>query len=120
MLMISLSQFLIVAAILFTLGMAGIIFNRKNIIVVLMSVELILLSVNINLVAFSAFLGDLTGQVFALFVLTVAAAEAAIGLAILVCLLSQPRLDRDRRHQHDEGLSRHVCGHRFPAPVRDF
>jgi NADH-quinone oxidoreductase subunit K len=81
---ISLSQFLVVAAIMFTLGMAGIILNRKNIIVVLMSVELILLSVNINLVAFSAFLGDLTGQVFALFILTVAAAEAAIGLAILV------------------------------------
>jgi NADH-quinone oxidoreductase subunit K len=81
---ISLAQFLIVAAILFTLGVAGVILNRKNIIVVLMSVELILLSVNLNLVAFSAFLGDLTGQVFALFVLTVAAAEAAIGLAILV------------------------------------
>jgi NADH-quinone oxidoreductase subunit K len=81
---VSLSQFLVVAAIMFTLGMAGIILNRKNIIVVLMSVELILLSVNINLVAFSAFLGDLTGQVFALFILTVAAAEAAIGLAILV------------------------------------
>jgi NADH-quinone oxidoreductase subunit K len=81
---ISLAQFLIVAAILFTLGVAGVILNRKNIIVVLMSVELILLSVNLNLVAFSAFLGDLTGQIFALFVLTVAAAEAAIGLAILV------------------------------------
>jgi NADH-quinone oxidoreductase subunit K len=81
---ISLAQFLIVAAILFTLGVAGVILNRKNIIVVLMSVELILLSVNLNLVAFSAFLGDLTGQVFALFILTVAAAEAAIGLAILV------------------------------------
>src|SRR5208282_2989757 len=85
MLTISLSQFLIVAAILFTLGVAGIVLNRRNIIIVLMSVELILLSVNINLVAFSAFLGDLTGQVFALFILTVAAAEAAIGLAILVC-----------------------------------
>jgi NADH-quinone oxidoreductase subunit K len=81
---ISLAQFLIVAAILFTLGVAGVILNRKNIIVVLMAVELILLSVNLNLVAFSAFLGDLTGQVFALFILTVAAAEAAIGLAILV------------------------------------
>jgi NADH-quinone oxidoreductase subunit K len=81
---ISLAQFLIVAAILFTLGVAGVILNRKNIIVVLMSIELILLSVNLNLVAFSAFLGDLTGQVFALFILTVAAAEAAIGLAILV------------------------------------
>jgi NADH-quinone oxidoreductase subunit K len=84
MMTISLAQFLIVAAILFTLGVAGVILNRKNIIVVLMSVELILLSVNLNLVAFSAFLGDLTGQIFALFILTVAAAEAAIGLAILV------------------------------------
>lgn len=81
---VSLSHYLVVAAILFTLGVAGIILNRKNIIVILMSVELILLSVNLNLVAFSAQLGDLTGQVFALFVLTVAAAEAAIGLAILV------------------------------------
>jgi NADH-quinone oxidoreductase subunit K len=84
MMTISLAQFLIVAAILFTLGVAGVILNRKNIIVVLMSVELILLSVNLNLVSFSAFLGDLTGQIFALFILTVAAAEAAIGLAILV------------------------------------
>jgi NADH-quinone oxidoreductase subunit K len=81
---LSLTHFLTVAAILFTLGIAGIILNRKNIIIVLMSVELILLAVNINLVAFSTFLGDLTGQVFALFILTVAAAEAAIGLAILV------------------------------------
>jgi NADH-quinone oxidoreductase subunit K len=81
---ISLAHFLIVAAILFTLGIAGVILNRKNIIVVLMSVELILLSVNLNLIAFSAFLDDLTGQVFALFILTVAAAEAAIGLAVLV------------------------------------
>jgi NADH-quinone oxidoreductase subunit K len=84
MLDIGLAHYLVVAAILFTLGVAGIILNRKNIIVILMSVELILLSVNLNLVAFSASLGDLTGQVFALFVLTVAAAEAAIGLAILV------------------------------------
>ena len=81
---IGLTHYLVVAAILFTLGVAGIILNRKNIIVILMSVELILLSVNLNLVAFSTSLGDLTGQVFALFVLTVAAAEAAIGLAILV------------------------------------
>ncbi len=81
---LSLTHFLVVAAILFTIGAAGIILNRKNIIVVLMSVELILLSVNINLVAFSNFLGDLTGQIFSLFILTVAAAEAAIGLAILV------------------------------------
>jgi NADH-quinone oxidoreductase subunit K len=81
---IGLTHYLIVAALLFTIGVFGIFINRKNVIVILMSVELILLSVNINLVAFSAFLGDLTGQVFALFVLTVAAAEAAIGLAILV------------------------------------
>jgi NADH-quinone oxidoreductase subunit K len=81
---IGLTHYLIVAAILFTLGVAGIILNRKNIIVILMSVELILLAVNLNLVAFSSFLGDLTGQVFALLVLTVAAAESAIGLAILV------------------------------------
>ena len=82
--MISLGHYLTVSAILFTLGVAGIFLNRKNVIIILMSVELILLSVNINLVAFSSFLGDLTGQVFALFILTVAAAEAAIGLAILV------------------------------------
>lgn len=82
--MIELTHYLIVAAILFTIGIFGIIVNRKNIIIILMSIELILLSVNINLVAFSSFLGDLTGQIFALFILTVAAAEAAIGLAILV------------------------------------
>ena len=81
---IGLNHYLIVAAILFTIGIAGIILNRKNIIVILMSVELILLAVNLNLVAFSSFNGDLTGQVFALLILTVAAAEAAIGLAILV------------------------------------
>ena len=72
------------AAVLFTIGVFGIFVNRKNVIVILMSIELILLSVNVNLVAFSSFLGDLAGQVFALFVLTVAAAEAAVGLAILV------------------------------------
>ncbi|MGL4636062.1 MAG: NADH-quinone oxidoreductase subunit NuoK [Beijerinckiaceae bacterium] len=81
---IGLGHYLTVAAILFTLGVFGIFVNRKNIIVILMSVELILLAVNINLVAFSTHLGDITGQVFALFILTVAAAEAAIGLAILV------------------------------------
>ena len=81
---VGLTPYLIVAALLFTIGVFGIFINRKNIIIILMSIELILLAVNINLVAFSAFLGDLTGQVFALFVLTVAAAEAAIGLAILV------------------------------------
>jgi NADH-quinone oxidoreductase subunit K len=81
---IGLGHYLTVAAILFTIGVFGIFINRKNVIIILMSIELILLAVNINLVAFSAFLGNLTGQVFALFVLTVAAAEAAIGLAILV------------------------------------
>ena len=81
---LGLAHYLSVAAILFTLGVLGIFLNRKNVIVILMSVELILLAVNLNLVAFSAHLGDLVGQVFALFVLTVAAAEAAIGLAILV------------------------------------
>ena len=81
---IGLAHYLAVAAILFTIGVFGIFINRKNVIVILMSIELILLAVNINFVAFSAFLGDLVGQVFALFILTVAAAEAAIGLAILV------------------------------------
>jgi NADH-quinone oxidoreductase subunit K len=81
---IGLSHYLTVAAILFTLGILGIFLNRKNVIVILMSVELILLAVNINLVSFSAFLNDIIGQIFALLVLTVAAAEAAIGLAILV------------------------------------
>ncbi len=81
---IGLGHYLTVAAILFTTGIFGIFVNRKNIIVILMSIELILLAVNINLVAFSTHLGDITGQVFALFILTVAAAEAAIGLAILV------------------------------------
>jgi NADH-quinone oxidoreductase subunit K len=81
---IGLIHYLIVAAILFTMGVLGIFLNRKNIIVILMAIELILLAVNINFVAFSAFLGDLVGQIFAMFVLTVAAGEAAIGLAILV------------------------------------
>jgi len=81
---IELGHYLTVGAILFTLGVFGIFLNRKNIIVILMSVELILLAVNLNFVAFSAQLGDLQGQVFALLILTVAAAEAAIGLAILV------------------------------------
>ena len=84
MLAIGLAHYLTVAAILFTLGIFGIFLNRKNVIIILMSIELMLLAVNINFVAFSAFLGDLVGQVFAMFVLTVAAAEAAIGLAILV------------------------------------
>ena len=82
--MIGLVHYLVVAAILFTIGVLGIFLNRRNIILMLMAIELILLAVNINLVAFSAYLGDVTGQIFAMFVLTVAAAEAAIGLAILV------------------------------------
>ena len=84
MLEIGLSHYLTVAAILFTLGLFGIFLNRKNVIIILMSIELMLLAVNINFVAFSTYLNDLVGQIFALFVLTVAAAEAAIGLAILV------------------------------------
>jgi NADH-quinone oxidoreductase subunit K len=84
MLTIGLAHYLVVAAVLFTLGIFGIFLNRKNVIIILMSVELILLAVNINFVAFSSFLHDMVGQVFAMFVLTVAAAEAAIGLAILV------------------------------------
>ena len=82
--MIGLNDYLTVAAILFTLGVFGIFLNRKNVIVILMSIELILLAVNINFVAFSTHLNDIAGQVFALLVLTVAAAEAAIGLAVLV------------------------------------
>jgi NADH-quinone oxidoreductase subunit K len=81
---VGLPHFLSVAAILFTLGIFGIFLNRKNVIVILMSVELMLLAVNLNLIAFSAYSHDLTGQIFAMFVLTVAAAEAAIGLAIVV------------------------------------
>ena len=81
---INLGHYLTLSAIIFTIGVAGIFLNRKNIIVILMSIELILLAVNINLVSFSVFLGDLTGQIFTLFILTVAAAEAAIGLAIIV------------------------------------
>jgi NADH-quinone oxidoreductase subunit K len=81
---VGLSHYLTVGAILFAIGFFGIFINRKNVIVILMSIVLILLSANINLVAFSSFLGDMVGQVFALIVLTVAAAEAAIGLAILV------------------------------------
>ena len=84
MLEIGLAHYLTVAAILFTLGLFGIFLNRKNVIIILMSIELMLLAVNINLVAFSTHLGDLMGQIFALFILPVAAAEAAIGLAILV------------------------------------
>ena len=81
---IGLGHYLTVGAILFALGIFGVFLNRKNVIIILMSIELMLLAVNINFVAFSTFLGDLVGQVFAMFILTVAAAEAAIGLAILV------------------------------------
>ncbi|VAW05317.1 NADH-ubiquinone oxidoreductase chain K [hydrothermal vent metagenome] len=87
--MIGIEHYLVVSSILFVMGMLGIFLNRKNIIIILMAIELILLAVNLNLVAFSAFLGDMTGQVFAMFVLTVAAAEAAIGLAILVIYFRQ-------------------------------
>ena len=83
---LSLSHFLVLAALLFSISIAGIIINRKNIIILLMSIELMLLSVNLNFIAFSHFLDDLAGQVFVFFILTVAAAEAAIGLAILVVL----------------------------------
>ena len=81
---IGLSHYLVVAAALFTIGVFGIFVNRKNVIIILMSIELVLLSVNVNLVAFSAYLRNLEGQIFAMIVLTVAAAEAAVGLAILV------------------------------------
>ena len=84
MLSIGLGHYLTLAAIIFTIGVVGIFLNRKNVIVILMSIELILLAVNINLVAFSIFINDLSGQIFTLFILTVAASEAAIGLAIIV------------------------------------
>jgi len=84
--MIALSDFLIVGALLFSLSVAGIFINRKNIIILLMCIELMLLAVNLNFIAFSHFAGDIAGQVFVFFILTVAAAEAAIGLAILVVL----------------------------------
>ena len=89
--MISLTDYLVLGAILFALGVVGIFINRKNIIVLLMCIELILLAVNTNFVAFSHFLGDTAGQVFVFFILTVAAAEAAIGLAILVVLFRNRR-----------------------------
>ena len=84
MINIGLGHYLTLAAIIFTIGIVGLFLNRKNIIVILMSIELILLAVNINLVSFSIFLNDISGQIFTLFILTVAAAEAAIGLAIIV------------------------------------
>lgn len=82
--MIGVEHYVVVSSLLFVMGVLGIFLNRKNVIVILMAIELILLAVNINLVAFSSYLGDLSGQIFAMFVLTVAAGEAAIGLAILV------------------------------------
>lgn len=89
--MISLSHFLILGAVLFCISMAGIFLNRKNVIILLMAIELMLLAVNINFVAFSHYLGDIAGQIFVFFILTVAAAEAAIGLAILVVLFRNKR-----------------------------
>ena len=89
--MIALSDYLILAAILFSISVAGIFINKKNVIVLLMAIELMLLSVNINFIAFSYYLGDSAGQVFVFFILTVAAAEAAIGLAILVVLFRNKR-----------------------------
>ena len=89
--MIALSDYLILGAILFALSMAGIFLNRKNVLIILMSIELMLLSVNMNFVAFSYYLNDIAGQVFVFFILTVAAAEAAIGLAILVVLFRNKR-----------------------------
>ena len=89
--MIALSDYLVVAAMLFSLSVAGIFLNRKNVILLLMCIELMLLAVNFNFIAFSRYLGDDTGQVFVFFILTVAAAEAAIGLAILVVLFRNRR-----------------------------
>ncbi|WP_455375667.1 NADH-quinone oxidoreductase subunit NuoK [Kaarinaea lacus] len=89
--MISLSHFLVLGAILFCISVAGIFLNRKNVIILLMAIELMLLAVNMNFIAFSHFLGDIAGQVFVFFILTVAAAEAAIGLAILVVLFRNKR-----------------------------
>ncbi|MDR2880351.1 MAG: NADH-quinone oxidoreductase subunit NuoK [Azoarcus sp.] len=96
--MLSLTHFLILSAILFAIGVTGIFLNRKNLIVLLMSVELMLLAVNTNFIAFSRYMGDISGQVFVFFILTVAAAEAAIGLAILVALF------RNRRSIHVDDL----------------
>lgn len=89
--MLSLAHFLVLGAVLFAISMVGIFLNRKNVIVLLMALELMLLSVNMNFIAFSHYLGDLSGQVFVFFILTVAAAEAAIGLAILVVLFRNLR-----------------------------
>ena len=83
--MVELNHYLLLATLLFVIGVFGIFLNRKNVITMLMSIELILLAVNLNFIAFASFLGDLVGQIFTMFILTVAAAEAAIGLAIIVC-----------------------------------
>jgi NADH-quinone oxidoreductase subunit K len=98
--MISLSHYLVLAAMLFAISMIGIFLNRKNVIVLLMAIELLLLAVNMNFVAFSHFLGDISGQIFVFFILTVAAAESAIGLAILVVLF------RNLQTIHVEDLDR--------------
>ena len=92
MLTLSLSHFLVLGAILFAISVVGIFLNRKNLIVLLMAIELMLLAVNMNFVAFSHYLGDLSGQIFVFFILTVAAAESAIGLAILIVLFRNPLL----------------------------
>ena len=106
---VGIGHFLTLSAILFTLGVFGIFLNRKNVIVILMSIELILLAVNINFVAFSAVLGDLVGQVFALFVLDGGCGRSRHRPCHSRRLLPQPRLDRGRRRQHDEGLRRPPC-----------
>src|SRR5262245_31255152 len=117
---IGLGHYLTVAAILFTIGIFGIFLNRKNVIIILMSIEVILLAVNVNLVAFSAFLGDLVGQVYALLALTVAAAEPALGLAILVASYRNRGSSAVEDINLMKGWGRHVLRHRFPAaPRRD-
>ena len=103
MLSIGLGHYLTLAAIIFTIGVVGIFLNRKNVIVILMSIELILLAVNINLVAFSIFINDLSGQIFTLFILTVAAAEAAIGLAIIVVYFRNSDTIRVEEIKHLKG-----------------
>ena len=114
--MIGLGHYLAVGAILFVLGVFGIFLNRKNVIVILMAIELILLAVNINLVAFSAFLGDMVGQVFAMFVLTVAAGRGGDRPRHPRHLFPRPRHDRGRRHQPDEGADDVTSRlHRLPA-----
>ena len=97
---IGMTHFAVLSALIFTLGVVGIFLNRKNVILILMCIELILLSVNINFVAFSSFLGDLTGQIFTMIILTIAAAEAAIGLAILVTYYrNRQTIEVDDMHQ---------------------